>query len=407
MSEDLPKSTMYNPLLDTSQVIDSIVFGPNISRRLNRVLGVNVLPLGRVICTFRCIYCPLASVLTRISSWNEVDKYSWCSVDKITKSLAKAIEILDKVLLDSIVVIGNGEPTLHPEFDKVMREIRRIVDSLSPGVKLAIFTNSSLLDNANVIRGLAEADYVVAKLDAVTEELRTIINRPHEGIAPLAEIIRGLSVLRRELSDRNSNLIISVTLTRTPLGSTNMERSHLQKLSKTLEELNPDQVHLEVPPLPYATVVLPRRSEVVRIAMFLSETLGKDRVFILTGTTTPIPVSLLKKALPDEKHLYREEEVKISDELRILLVESPGAKTRVSILETLLGRRLSCNSIAKTLGLSWWAVQRHLDLLQENELIRPVKFGKRTLYTITPTGLAVLETLKLASSKESITLKLL
>ena len=407
MVRDSLRDIAYNPLLDTSQVINSIVFGPNISRRLNRVLGINILPLGKVVCTFRCIYCPLVSTLTCISSWKDVIKYNWSSTNVILENLMKTLEILDKIPLDSIVVIGNGEPTLHPKFDEIMHGLRKTIDLLSPEMNLAVFTNSSLVSNINVIRGLAEADYVVAKLDAVTEELRAIINRPHKDIASLAEIIRGLFVLRRELVDRNSKLIISTTLIRTPIGHTNMENKHLRRLLKTLEELDPDQVHLEIPPSPYATAIPPRRSEVVRVATFLSEVLGEDRVFILAGTTVPISVRLIKKAMANRDDLYMKEEVRISDKLRILLIESPGAKTRVSILETLLGKRLSCNSIAKNLGLSWWAVQRHLNLLLESGLIRSIKFGKRTLYTITSMGVTVLEALKLAESEESIILKLL
>jgi len=34
-----------------------IIYGPILSRRLGRSLGINLLPVNRKVCSFNCVYC--------------------------------------------------------------------------------------------------------------------------------------------------------------------------------------------------------------------------------------------------------------------------------------------------------------------------------------------------------------
>ena len=381
----------YDPLSDTSQVISSVVFGPNISRRLGYVLGINVLPPGRAICTYKCLYCPLSPMV----EWpGQVG--GWPRASSIINALARALsEIGPLQRLDALVLIGNGEPTLHPELSSVLLGVRKARDLLAPEAKIAIFTNSSLLHERGVSEALSMADLVVAKLDAVDMDLWRAINRPYEGLPDLSYVLKGLLDLSDILSSSGSDLVISITfLEVVGRGLSNASEGHLEALASFLSELGPSQVHLETPLASPSPDIRPlTREEVAEVALRLSEDLGEDRVFVLVGTTAPIPVRLLKasRCLRQGAGSGRAE---LPEAALDLLTHGPGARTRIRILEVLSKGKMNCNQVAKAVGVSWWSAQRQLERLLEAGLVRTVAFGRRTLYAITPTGLSALMALR-------------
>ena len=386
-------STPYDPLSDTSQVISSLVFGPNISRRLGYALGINILPPGRAFCTYKCAYCPLFPFLELVPSPEGVG--GWPEHQEVAEALASSLcELSALRRLDALVVIGNGEPTLHPELPEVLRAVGEVRDLLAPEAELVVFTNSSLLWRDGVPEALSEADRVVAKLDAVEEGLWKTINRPHEGLPGLKTILSGLMRLREALPP-GSKLVASVMLLKMgPEGKGNASEEHLRALSSFLSGLGPDEVHLETPPAPPGTLLRPlAREEVAEAALRLSDELGDDKVFILVGTTAPIPVRLLKASKSMGKEVFKSW-AEIPEGALDLLVHGPGARTRLRILEALSGGKMNCNQVARALGISWWSAQRHLERLLEAGLIRTVAFGRRTLYALTPKGLSALLALR-------------
>ena len=90
-----------------------IVYGPIHSRRLGVSLGVNLLPLHSKLCTFDCIYCECG--------WNDDNrgKESFNSRADVAAALESRLVQMaeDGVLPDVITIAGNGEPTLHPDFE--------------------------------------------------------------------------------------------------------------------------------------------------------------------------------------------------------------------------------------------------------------------------------------------------
>ena len=375
----------YDPLSDTSRLLSAIAFGPNISRRLGLVLGLNIMPPGRAFCTYRCAYCPLAPVLELVPPLGHGG--SWPSAEEIKGALIEALEkVRPYFKLDAVALIGNGEPTLHPELNSIMKAAREAIGSCSQGLKLAVFTNSSTLGREAVVDALSIADYVVAKLDSAWEGLWMAINRPHKALGGLAKVLNGLSRLREALSSSRAKLVISITLVRLLDGTTNASGEHLRALAKLLMEIGPDQVHVEAP-LPQAGPQfepLPRQ-ELVEAALTVADAVGRDSVFLLMGTTAPIPASLIEQ-LPAGGGPT----AMLSEKAELLLLEGPGARTRLRILVALSRRKMNCNQVAKAVGVSWWSAQRHLKLLLEAGLIRAVGFGRRIYYAITTSGLRAL-----------------
>jgi len=73
-------------------------------------------------------------------------------------------------------------------------------------------------------------------------------------------------------------------------------------------------------------------------------------------------------------------------ELSVLLDLSRGAESRKKILESLLLNAKNCSQISKEIGLNWRTVNRHLNLLIEEGLVRSASVGCRKFYKITPIG---------------------
>jgi wyosine [tRNA(Phe)-imidazoG37] synthetase (radical SAM superfamily) len=96
---------------------DKIAFGPIQSRRLGSSLGINVSPTNVKICSFDCIYCECGWTLEK-----NIDPHFWYSVEEIIIAIEAKLQQCkeNNTPIDSITFSGNGEPTLHPNFDQII-----------------------------------------------------------------------------------------------------------------------------------------------------------------------------------------------------------------------------------------------------------------------------------------------
>lgn len=79
-------------------------------------------------------------------------------------------------------------------------------------------------------------------------------------------------------------------------------------------------------------------------------------------------------------------QVDMEKRTQLLLTFSRGAKSRRNILEILLLRPRNCNQIAKGTKLDWWTVQKHLQRLLSDNLVKCLNFGQIKFYTVTAKG---------------------
>jgi wyosine [tRNA(Phe)-imidazoG37] synthetase (radical SAM superfamily) len=167
-----------------------IIYGPVLSRRLGRSLGINILSPYRKICTFDCVYCHYGrtGLLTsqRDGSW-------FYSIAEVVKATERALSLVRH--LNAITFSGNGEPTLHPEFKEMVIGVKRLRDRLQPHVKLVLFSNSSQLQRHEVQEVLDLIDLPIVKLDTGDPELFEHINQPVKGIS-FGHILAGLQASR-------------------------------------------------------------------------------------------------------------------------------------------------------------------------------------------------------------------
>lgn len=166
---------------------DEIVFGPIFSRRLGSSLGVNLLPSKGKLCNFDCIYCECG--------WNKdgVEDRRFPEYPEIEAALeekmAKAAE--DGTGVDSITFSGNGEPTMHPDFPKVIDLTLRLRDKYFPHAKVSVLSNATLIGREEVAQALMRVDNPILKIDASSDALIGKINKP-VGTYSLDAVVRNL-----------------------------------------------------------------------------------------------------------------------------------------------------------------------------------------------------------------------
>jgi len=151
-----------------------LAYGPINSRRFGLSLGVN--PLGPdKVCSFDCRYCDLGlSVMTM----NKIRK------ELVFPARAEIVEAVRQELrknhegLSAITFSGNGEPTLHPEFEELVSDILVARNELAPQAKLIALSNGAHLDSKKVIVGMNKLDVRVLKLDAGSDKVMKALNAP-------------------------------------------------------------------------------------------------------------------------------------------------------------------------------------------------------------------------------------
>jgi len=176
-------------------VKEELVYGPLLSRRLGRSLGVNLLGFGEKVCSFNCRYCQCGWTMHPTMEIGErvVDLPS---VENVASALESKLQQLrrEKVPIDAITFSGNGEPTLHPELGVIVKAASALRDRYAPGSKLALLSNSSTVHRPEVRAALEVVDLKLMKLDAGGETLMRRINLPARGF-DFARMVNGLAQL--------------------------------------------------------------------------------------------------------------------------------------------------------------------------------------------------------------------
>lgn len=140
--------------------VRSLFYGPVRSRRYGLSFGINLSPVDRKACSFNCIYCQLG--------WNPKDKKknSFPSTQKIIVELKKQLPDLINQKIDTIALSGNGEPTLHPGFDKIVAALLAIRKKHRHKPRLVCLTNGTTLCDKKIRRALMRVDECCLKIDA-------------------------------------------------------------------------------------------------------------------------------------------------------------------------------------------------------------------------------------------------
>jgi wyosine [tRNA(Phe)-imidazoG37] synthetase (radical SAM superfamily) len=156
-------------------LFDKIVFGPVPSRRLGISLGINLLPVDSKICSFDCIYCECGRNPVKRERKSKLP-----TREGVKNALSNTLKEMhrDNRLPDVITFAGNGEPTLHPEFEGIIDDTIELRNRLSPSARIAVLSNATMLHKPGVIRALLKVDDNIQKLDSAFEETIRKMNCP-------------------------------------------------------------------------------------------------------------------------------------------------------------------------------------------------------------------------------------
>ena len=168
---------------------NGIIYGPVKSRRFGRSLGINLLPSAYKICTFDCLYCQYGETSSAVPSFPSLDL-----IDKEVDDFFSDVHAQD-MLIDWVTIAGNGEPTIHPQFDEAIDIILRNRDRHLYKVPVGILSNSSTCHRPEIRRSLLKLDGRFMKLDAGNLAVFNRVNRP-SAVEDYDQMIRGLRLLK-------------------------------------------------------------------------------------------------------------------------------------------------------------------------------------------------------------------
>lgn len=152
----------------------STIFGPIHSRRLGTSLGINLSPSDGKICSFDCLYCEAGFNAQGPGKTGLPPRETVASLLEEKLKQLKAEGTVPDVLTFS----GNGEPTLHPEFEGIVDDVVALRNKYFPDAKISVLSNSTMLDRPDVCRALEKVDNNILKLDSALDPTIRLIDRP-------------------------------------------------------------------------------------------------------------------------------------------------------------------------------------------------------------------------------------
>ena len=211
----------------------SYVYGPVPSWRLGRSLGIDPITRSEKVCTFDCIYCQIGK-----TRHMPLKRSIFVPVQKMVKELSS----LPKIKIDYITFAGTGEPTLAKNLGSMIKAVRQVRNE-----KIAVLTNSSIANREDVVKDLLLADLVVFKLDAPSQDIFRLINRPARNIR-LNTIIKAIKRFKARHMGRTALQIMF----------TEENKSSAKEIARIAKEIGPDEVQLNTPLRPCGVKPLKR-----------------------------------------------------------------------------------------------------------------------------------------------------
>ncbi len=178
-----------------------VIFGPVRSRRLGLSLGVNLLPVAAKLCNFDCIYCECGwsgnthgglSVPPNHSKFNSREDVRRLLGEKL-RAMAAAGECPDV-----ITFAGNGEPTVHPEFEAIIDDTLQLRGEICPSARVSVLSNATMISRPEVRRALERVDNNILKLDSALDDTVRLINGP-QGAYSVAETVAAMKLFEGRL----------------------------------------------------------------------------------------------------------------------------------------------------------------------------------------------------------------
>ncbi len=146
------------------------------------------MPADGKVCSFDCLYCE-AGFNAQGPGTKGIPPRS--EVAQLLED--KLAEMRNENLqLDVITFSGNGEPTLHPDFNGVVDDVLLLRDKYYPEAKVSVLSNATRLQSTEVVEALRKVDNNILKLDSALDETVKIIDRPVSPEYRVVDVIDGM-----------------------------------------------------------------------------------------------------------------------------------------------------------------------------------------------------------------------
>jgi wyosine [tRNA(Phe)-imidazoG37] synthetase (radical SAM superfamily) len=302
----------------------SNLYGPVPSRRLGFSLGIDFIPFKK--CTLDCIYCQLGHTPKKT-----VTRKTYVPASKIWPQIVQKID--SGLQIDFITFSGSGEPTLNTDIGKLIRKIKKNTD-----IPVAVLTNGTLLQHADVRKALLAADLVIPSLDAATQDVFEKINRPH----PSLRIEGHIAGLKKFRQIYQGQLWLEVLLVK----GINDSSEHLKTLKAKISEIDPDKVQLN-------TVVRPPAEK-------SAHALSQDEL------------ESIKKMIGGKCEIIAKFGKKTQD-----ILEKSGSEPLLAMVRR---RPMTLADLATSLGFHRNEVLKHVQLLLQKNEIQAVRHKNKVYY---------------------------
>jgi len=252
-------------------LFNEIIFGPVKSRRLGNSLGINLLPTKNKLCNFNCIYCECG--LNDNSS-----PVSYPQRELVASELEKKLSDLKtgNNLPDVITFAGNGEPTMHPQFEDIINDTILLRNSYAHQCQITVLSNATMLHSATVMNALKRVDKAFMKIDSAIEPTTRIINQPTNGVA--------LKTLASQMEQLGEKLIIQTMFIRGTANGKQFDNTTIQEieaLTAFYRTTNPREIHIYsiARDTPIETIETISKPELTKIATIISQQVFTVNVF--------------------------------------------------------------------------------------------------------------------------------
>lgn len=208
-----------------------------------RTLEVNILGEQKV-CNFDCTYCSLGASQIRISRLKQDAMFT--PLDEIITAVGRVLgeSAQNGTSIETILISGNGEPTLHPMFLQIAKALiarrselasstNRFSAEAGGKTRIVCHTNGDRLDDRDIVDAMSLFDECIVSIDGGTEKAFKKINRPLSR-STLEKIILSTRSLK--------NFSIQTTVVGGEFSLVNS--AQLEEWIEVLAMLNPKKVYL-------------------------------------------------------------------------------------------------------------------------------------------------------------------
>jgi wyosine [tRNA(Phe)-imidazoG37] synthetase (radical SAM superfamily) len=154
-------------------LFDQVIFGPIHSRRLGLSLGVKLLPIDAKICSFNCIYCECGFNTT-------MQEFLFPTREQVKTILrTKLTEMIRLGEIPAVITFaGNGEPTLHPDFESIIDDTIALRNEICPTAKVSVLSNSTRIHKPHIFSALKKVDNNILKFDSAIDRTMKLMDQP-------------------------------------------------------------------------------------------------------------------------------------------------------------------------------------------------------------------------------------